>query len=295
MNYSEELEIKVIVAHALKEDIGLKDITTETLIPAKINVKAVLLAKEDCVVCGMGVVAMVFKSLDKNIEFKSLVSDGKFVKKGRVIARIRGKAKSILSSERVALNFLSFLSGISTGTRKFVNAVKPYKVKILDTRKTIPGLRLLEKYAVRIGGGYNHRLRLDEMFMVKDNHIAVAKQIQTEEKKLLRIVDTIKKKTLHARRIEIEVKDLKEFKEVLAANPDIIMLDNMPVNEIRKAVKLRNTLSAKANRRPFPILEASGGINLGNIKKIAACGVDTISVGALTHSVSSVDISLEIL
>jgi nicotinate-nucleotide pyrophosphorylase (carboxylating) len=217
---------------------------------------------------------------DKNIKFKPMVEEGAFVKKGKIIAHIYGKTRSILTAERVALNFLSFLSGISTETRKFVDAVRPYKVKIMDTRKTIPGLRLLEKYAVRMGGAFNHRMRLDEMLLIKDNHLKVIKNYKAL-KGLLRKAKKYK--------VELEVKNLKEFKEALKLQPDIIMLDNMSIKNIRKAVQIRNKLAHKA-----PKIEASGGIMLKNVKRIASCKVDMISIGALTHSVNSVDISLEI-
>ena len=275
MNYIKDLEVRHIVMYALKEDIGLKDITTEAFIPRGKTVKAILVTKEDCVICGLGVVALVFRLQDKNIKFRPLVQEGNLAKKGKIIARISGKAKSILSAERVALNFLSHLSGISTQTRNFVKQVKPYKAKIMDTRKTIPGLRLLEKYAVRIGGGFNHRLSLDEMVLIKDNH--------------LKIIGGINKLTGFKRKykIEIEVKNLREFKEALKTRPDIIMLDNMKVTDIRKAVKIR--------KNSQPKLEVSGGVTLKNVRQIASTCVDMISIGALTHSTTAADISLEIL
>lgn len=282
MNYIRDLEIIDIVKSSLKEDLGTEDITTESIIPEDKFVKAVLLAKDSCVVCGLGVAALVFKVQDKSIKFRPLVSDGDYIKKGKIIARIYGKARSILTAERVALNFLTLLSGISTTTRKFVEAVKPYKVKIMDTRKTFPNLRLLEKYAVRIGGGFNHRLSLDEMTMVKDNH--------------LKVIGGIDRLSGFSRKykVEIEVKNLREFKAALKLRPDIIMLDNTRIKDIQKAVKIRNSLSPNTYQG-MPKLEASGGINLKNIRKIASAGVDMVSIGALTHSVKSVDISLEIL
>lgn len=282
MNYIKDLEIIDIVKSSLKEDLGTKDITTELIIPKDKFVKAVLLAKEPCVVCGLGVAALVFKVQDKNTKFRPLVSDGDYVKKGKIIARIYGEARSILTAERVALNFLTLLSGISTTTKKFVEAVKPYKVKIMDTRKTFPNLRLLEKYAVRIGGGFNHRLSLDEMTMVKDNH--------------LKVIGGIDRLSGFSRKykVEIEVKNSREFKAALKLKPDIIMLDNTRIKDIQKAVKIRNSLSPNTYQGT-PKLEASGGINLKNIRKIASTGVDMVSIGELTHSVKSVDISLEIL
>lgn len=282
MNCYKRLDIKDIIKRALKEDIGERDITTTAIIPKDKYVKALLLAKEDCVICGLGIAAEVFKVKDKNIRFKPLISDGQKINKGRVIARIFGRAQSILTAERVALNFLNLLSGVATKTREFVDKVKPYKVKILDTRKTIPGLRVLEKYAVRIGGGYNHRMKLDEMVMVKDNHLQALGGVRRLPKAPKGYLS------------EIEAKNLKEFKQALRLKPDIIMLDNMSIKDMKQAVQFRNSLSNKS-RGLLPKLEASGRINLKNVKKAASCGVDMISIGELTHSVKSADISLEIL
>lgn len=275
MSSVNELEIKDIVAYALKEDIGSKDITTQGLIPADKFVKAQILVKEDCIVCGLRIASLAFKIIDKDIKFKILAKDGDFVKKGRVIAQVCGRARNILIAERVALNFLCLLCGISTKVKSFVNTVKPHKVKIMDTRKTIPCIRALEKYAVRIGGGFNHRMSLSDMILVKDNH--------------LRIIGGIGKlkQLSHKHKIEIEVENLKDFLYALKLKPDIIMLDNMNIKDIRKAVLIRNSLTPK--------LEASGGIHLQNVKQFAATGVDMISIGALTHSVKSIDISLEVL
>lgn len=283
MNYSERLKIREIIKQALKEDIGARDITTESIIPAKKFIKAVILSKENGVICGLDVVSFVFKLQDKNIKFKPLVQDGDFIKKGKILATITGKARSILTAERVALNFLSLLSGISTNTRKFVNAIKPYKAKIMDTRKTMPTLRFMEKYAVRIGGGFNHRMSLDEMVLIKDSHI--------------KIVGGINKLTAFSQKyknVEVEVRNPREFKEALCLMPDIIMLDNMKIGDIKKAVKIRNNLSLKIYN-PRPKLEVSGGVNLKNVKGIASTGIDMISIGALTHSIKSLDIKLEIL
>lgn len=270
-----------IVCQALKEDIGAQDITTQSLIPEK-PAKAVLLAKDNFIVCGLQFAAAAFKLLDKTVSFHSLVKDGTNVQKGAILARISANAGTILTAERTALNFLSFLSAISTKTNKFVRIVKPYKVKIMDTRKTIPGLRLLQKYAVRIGGGFNHRMSLEEMVIVKDNHLKVIggyKGIQTLPRGL---------------KIDLEVEGLAEFKQALKLKPDIIMLDNMSIKNMKKAVQLRNRLSTNPSN-PRPKLEASGGINLKNVRKIASTDVDMISVGSLTSSVEPVDISLEIL
>ena len=283
MNYVNGHDLKQIVTSALKEDIGRQDITTQTLVSSKKYVNAVLLAKQDLVICGLGVAGLVFRTLDKNIKFRPKFHDGDLVKRNSGIARISGKARSILTAERVALNFLTLLSGIATETRDFVNAIKPYKARILDTRKTIPGLRILEKYAVRTGGGFNHRLALDEMIMVKDNHLKALGGYQG--------LRALKGKKYQ---VELEVANLKEFRQALDLKPDIIMLDNMNVLDMKQAVKIRNGRSTKPQQQA-PKLEASGNINLKNIKQVASSGVDMISIGALTHSLNSVDISLEIL
>lgn len=289
MNYAKPLEVKEILKNALKEDIGSCDITTEIFIPKDKLVKAVLLAKQDCVVCGLGVAASLMKIKDKRIKFSPQVKDGMLVKKGRVIARIYGKARSILSAERVVLNFLTHLSGISTQTRAFVDKIKPYKARILDTRKTTPCLRLLEKYAVRIGGGFNHRLRLDEMILIKDNHLQVA-----GHKLWISGLKNIKNRARYRYKIEVEVKNLRDFKKALEIRPDIIMLDNMSLKETKKAVKMRNSLSP-TNLHPSPKLEVSGRVSLDQVRSIASTGVEMISIGALTHSAPSADISLELL
>ena len=287
------MRIKDIVKEVLKEDTGRRDITTELTVPADKTAAAMILVNEDCVVCGLEVAKLVFKTADKKIKFRPLTGDGRYVKKGKILARIEGRARSILTAERVALNFLMLLSGIATKTKKFVDAIKPYKVKILDTRKTTPGLRELQKYAVRAGGGYNHRMSLDKMVLIKDNHLKAA-SYKRSAVSLKKIIKQIRNRLPARTKIEIEVRNLGEFVEALKAKPDIIMLDNMSINEIKKAVQLRNNLQPTTYNLQ-PKLEASGRVNLKNIKKIAACGIDMISIGELTHSIDSVDISLEIL
>ena len=283
MNYLNELDIKELLAHSLKEDIGTKDITTDAFITKDTLIEAAIVAKGECVLCGLAVASEIFKLIDKSLIFSPFFKDGARLKKGAIIAKVKGRARSILSAERSVLNFLCFLSGISTKTRSYVEAIKPYKAKVLDTRKTIPGLRLLQKYAVRIGGGFNHRLRLDEMIMLKDNHIKIVG--------FKDIITLAQSRSIRAHKIEIEVSSLKELKEALCAKPDIIMLDNMSLSDMKQAVNLRNTLSLSHK----PRLEASGGITLQTIRRVASTGVDMISVGALTHSIDSVDISLDIL
>ena len=274
--------LEAIVRHALIEDIGSGDITTHLTIPKEKVIKAKIIAKEDFLLCGIFVAEKVFKSVDPSVEFVRKIQEGRLVKAKKTIAVISGKASSILTAERVALNLLSLLSGIASKTREFINEIEPFKTKITDTRKTMPGLRELQKYAVRIGGGHNHRIRLDEMILIKDNHIKAAGGYS----KLPSVPKGYK--------IEIEVQSLEEFKHALHFKPDIIMLDNMKIGDIKEAVKIRNKTEFKSHHLPSK-LEASGGIYLKNIKEYAATGVDIISVGELTDSVKSVDVSLEVI
>ena len=275
-------EFRLIIKRALAEDIGRGDITTGLCIPKNIPIKAKIIAKENFLICGIHLACDVFKTIDTNLKFKPQIKEGERVFKQQTLAIISGDAHSILTAERVALNLLSFLSGIATKTSKFTKKILPFKTKITDTRKTFPGLRSLQKYAIRIGSGYNHRMRLDEMVLIKDNHL----KIMGGHSKLPNMPKGY--------RIEIEVQSLKEFKHALSFKPEIIMLDNMTIGDILKAVKIRN--SFKFNNRPcLTKLEASGGIHLGNVKKYAATGVEIISIGELTDSITSVDISLEVV
>ena len=274
-----ELEFDATIEAALREDMPEGDITSESIVPAGAVSAAVLLAKEDGVLAGLTVARRVFEIVDPRVEFRGECPDGKAFRKGDVLARIKGPTVSLLKAERTALNFLQRLSGIATATRRFVDAVAGTKARILDTRKTTPGLRLLEKYAVRMGGGTNHRLGLSDMVLIKDNH--------------LRHVGTITEAVRRARarvpagvKVEVEVTTVDEAREALAAPADIIMLDNMPLEGMKAAVAL------DAGRVP---LEASGKITLERVREIAATGVDYISVGALTHSSPALDISLEFL
>ena len=277
----DQQKLDSIVRHALIEDIGKGDITTQLTIPKDKQSHAFLLAKQGCVICGLPVAERVFKTVDSSVKFEPLVKEGRPIKKGKIIANILGQASSILTAERVALNMLSLLSAIATKTREYAKAIEPHKVKITDTRKTIPGVRELQKYAVRIGGGYNHRMGLDEMILIKDNHIKVTEGYT----KLPSVPKGFK--------IEIEVQDLDEFRHALKFKPDVIMLDNMSIDDIKEAVKIRNDTPFTSHHLPTK-LETSGGIDLSNVKKIASTGVDIISIGELTHSVDSIDISLEI-
>jgi nicotinate-nucleotide pyrophosphorylase (carboxylating) len=278
----DKVKVDAFVRHALIEDIGHGDITTQLTIPKSKEINASFLVKEDCVICGMFVAERTFKVYDPEVTFEPLVKDGKLIKKGKTIANISGKASSILTAERVALNLLSMLSGVATKTKEYVDKIEPHKTKITDTRKTFPGLRELQKYAVRIGGGHNHRMGLDEMILIKDNHIRVTEGYD----KLPSVPKGFK--------IEIEVQNLDEFKHALQFKPDVIMLDNMELGDIKEAVKIRDATNFAQSHHPRTKLEVSGGVNLENVDKIAASGVDIISIGELTHSVESVDMSLEV-
>ncbi len=257
--------------------------TSRLLFPKPGKAQAVITAKEGGIVAGMTVAMAVFVMRDSKAKFMPLVRDGSRVKPGQQIAYIEADLCAILTAERTALNFLSRLSGIATLTAGFVDAVVPYNTRILDTRKTTPGMRLLEKYAVSAGGGTNHRIGLFDQVLIKDNHIAATGNNW----------DLIKEAVRSARKnrikSEVEVQDLAQFKKVLEMGPDIIMLDNMTLRDIKRAVKLRDDGHFEVK------LEVSGGVNLKNIRKFAASGVDLISIGALTHSAKAVDFSLEIV
>ncbi|MBI5050181.1 MAG: carboxylating nicotinate-nucleotide diphosphorylase [Nitrospirae bacterium] len=273
--------IDKILADALSEDIGHGDITTSLIIPPERKARAVLIAKEDLILAGIPFAEKIFKSVNKDIKFKADKKDGGSVKKGTIIAELSGNARSLLTAERVALNLLQRLSGIATLTHSFVKCVDGFPVKIVDTRKTTPGLRFFEKYAVMAGGGYNHRFGLFDGVLIKDNHIALTGGV----KKAVRLA---RSKAHHMLKVEAEVKNMREVKEALSSGADIIMLDNMPVKEIKNAVKIIRL------HQPKTVVEASGNINLENVRQIAAAGVDLISVGALTHSAPAVDISMKI-
>lgn len=278
----DQVKLDQVIRHALIEDIGKGDITTQLTIPGDKITTANILLKQDCVACGLKAAERAFKIVDANTKFEPQVKEAASVKKGKVLATVSGKASSILTAERVALNLLSMLSGIATKTKDYVKQIKPYKVKITDTRKTLPGLRELQKYAVRIGGGYSHRMGLDEMLLIKDNHIKVTEGYD----RLPSVPKGFK--------IEIEVQNLDEFRHALRFKPDVIMLDNMSLPDMKEAVEIRDKTEFKSHHPPTK-LEASGGVDLKNVKQIAACGVDIISVGELTHSVEAVDISLDIV
>ena len=267
-----------IIYNALEEDICQGDVTTNLLIPEDRKSKAHCIAKENFVLAGLPFVREVFRILDPSILFKTLYNDGSKVKKGNIIAEISGKTCVILKGERVSLNIVQRLSGIATLTSRYVEKTRRLKAKIVDTRKTTPCHRFMEKYAVKVGGGYNHRFGLFDGILIKDNHIKTLGSI----KKAVREA----KKGHHLFKIEVEVKNLKELKEAIESGADIIMLDNMSVRDMKEAVKI-----AKGRI----MLEASGNISLENVREVAETGVDLISVGALTHSAPAVDISLKIV
>lgn len=267
-----------LIKKALAEDIGHGDITTNSLIDDDEMVTGVFYAKADGVVVGLDVAKAVFAYLQPDIEFIPEKKDGDQIEKGEVIATVKGSAKNLLTGERLALNFMQRLSGIATKTRKMVELIKYQKAEIVDTRKTTPGLRVLEKYAVKMGGARNHRFGLYDGVMIKDNHIAAVGGIQ-------KAVSAVRSKIPHTIRIEVEVENLEQLTEALEAQVDIIMLDNMDIETMKKAVEMTN---GKV------LLEASGGINEDTIVEVAKTGVDFISVGALTHSAPALDISFRI-
>ncbi|MBS4537622.1 carboxylating nicotinate-nucleotide diphosphorylase [Clostridium sp. D2Q-11] len=272
-------KIKEIIKEALLEDMNNGDITTDNLVDENSRTKAEIKVKEDGVIAGVDIAKEVFKYLDKNISFEKKRADGDKVTKDTVIATLEGSTRAILSAERTALNILQRLSGIATKTSIFVEKVNGYNCRVVDTRKTTPGLRMLEKYAVRVGGGHNHRFNLSDSVMIKDNHIKAAGGIEEA-------VNIIKAKIPHTIKVEVEVEDLNQLNEALKSGADIIMLDNMECEDMKKAVSINKGRA---------ILEASGNIELDTIERVAQTGVDIISSGGLTHSVKALDISLNIV
>ncbi len=271
-------EMKPIIRRALREDIGDGDVTTRCTVPAQMLLAGRFIAKEAGVVAGLEVARLTFAMLDEGVEFTAHLADGDCVAVGQVIATVGGPGRALLGGERVALNFLQRMSGIASLARSYVTAVQGTQAIILDTRKTAPGLRLLDKWAVRLGGAQNHRSGLYDMVLIKDNHIAAVGGI-TQAVKRVRARDRRK------RAIEVEVKNLAELQETLALMVDRIMLDNMSLDQMREAVRLTG------GRVP---LEASGNVTLENVAAVAATGVNYISIGALTHSVQALDISLKL-
>ncbi|QNB46529.1 carboxylating nicotinate-nucleotide diphosphorylase [Thermanaerosceptrum fracticalcis] len=261
----------------LQEDMNNGDVTTDSLVDEESLCAGNFIAKEEGIIAGLEVMKRVFELLDDHISINLHVKDGERVKRGEVIASIKGKTKSILKGERLALNLLQRLSGIATETAQYVDLIRDLNVRLVDTRKTTPGLRIIEKYAVKIGGGYNHRFNLSEAVLIKDNHIAATGSIKNA-------IEKAKENIPHTMKIEIEVETLGQMEEAIAAGADIVLLDNMDIAMLKEAV---------SRNKGRVILEASGNITRTNIREIAKTGVDIISVGAITHSVKAMDISLK--
>lgn len=279
---SNKLQVEETIDRALEEDLGKGDVTTDALIPGGRQGRGLIIARKEGVLAGVNVAKEVFQRVDPELVVEVLLEDGARVKPGSEVARVSGSIASILKAERVALNFLQRLSGIATETSRYVEAVRGLPVRIMDTRKTTPGLRLLEKHAVKLGGGENHRMNLADGILIKDNHLAALRS------QGLNVKDAVSK----ARRsvpqrvpIEVEVGTLGEALEAVEAGADIVMLDNMSLEDMRKAV---TTIGGRA------LIEASGGITLDKVRAVAETGVDFISIGALTHSAKALDISLEL-
>lgn len=268
-----------IVKQALREDLGFQDLTTEAIIPEKHVSRAEITAKEEGILAGMDIAKRAFTLLDGQVSFEAKAKDGEHVYPGQAVAVIEGETRALLGAERVALNLLQRMSGIATGTNKAVQCIKGFPCHLIDTRKTTPGLRGLEKYAVRMGGGYNHRFGLFDAILIKDNHIAAAGGIT-------QAVSLVREKVGHMVKVEVETETLAQVEEALQTPVDIIMLDNMPPEKMKEAVQLINKKV---------LVEASGGITLDSLVKVAETGVDLISLGWLTHSTKALDLSLNIV
>jgi len=274
--------IEPIVRMALAEDFGVSgDLTANLLVPEKANGSLVMRARETGVIAGLQVAALTYTLVDPHVSFSSQIQNGERVKAGTIIAEIKGPSRSLLSAERVALNFLGRLSGVATLTGQYVDLVKNTKARIAATRKTTPGLRALEKQAVLAGGGFTHRESLAAAIMIKDNHIALAGGVD-------QALSAIKEQADHMTRVSVEVDTLEQLKIVLTYEPDVVLLDNMGSEKLIQAVKI---VESSKHRRP--ILEASGGVNLSTVKGLAETGVDVISIGALTHSAPNFDIGMD--
>lgn len=272
-------EVNKLLDLAFEEDIGTGDVTTESIFPDDAVCEAVIKSKEDGILAGLPIAKAVFEKLGTLHDWNEVKKDGEFITNGDILVRMSGSPKQILSGERLALNILQRLSGIATLTSKYIKKVEGLDVKIADTRKTVPGFRTLSKYAVKIGGGHNHRMGLYDGVLIKDNHIKQAGGI-------INAVDGIKKNTGSKFKIEVETSNIKQVNNALKAGADIIMLDNMSDEMMREAVEI---IGNKA------LIEASGGINLDRVRQIAEIGVDIISIGALTHSATALDLSLDMI
>lgn len=270
--------IDAIVVRALEEDLGAGDVTTEACVPENAMAVANAVARKAIVACGIPVAERVFRTLDPTLEFTTKVAEGARVEAGAILYTIKGRARTILTAERVSLNFVQRMCGVATVTRKYVDALPPgSKTRVIDTRKTTPGLRLLERYGVRCGGGHNHRNDLSSAVLIKDNHIVAAGGIR-------QAIEAARARAPHTSKIECEVDTLKQLEEALAAGADIVLLDNMDTPTTKQAVEMT---------RGRAFLEASGSITPERIAELANAGVDAISVGALTHSIPAADIGLD--
>ncbi len=276
-----EKQIDDLIDRALNEDLASGDITTNILINDSWQGKSYFLAKAEGILAGIDIARRVFNNVDSGLQMNVLIKDGSIIKPGDIIARVNGRLSVILKAERTALNFLQHLSGIATETSRYVKAVQGLPVKILDTRKTTPGLRELEKYAVKTGGGQNHRMNLSDGILIKDNHLAI---LAKQGLSLKEVIATAKRKAGRHLKVEVEVQTPQAAQQAAEAEADIIMLDNMKPEDMKLAVCLVDKRS---------LIEASGGINLTNVRAAAETGVDFISIGALTHSAKALDISLE--
>jgi nicotinate-nucleotide pyrophosphorylase (carboxylating) len=274
--------VRRLAREALEEDGAFQDVTTQTTVPADQRGRGVFLAKDTGILAGLPLVAAAFAALDPAVEVREKLRDGAALEYGSVIAEVEGPLAPILSAERVALNFLQSLSGTATLTRRLVDAVAGLPVRIVDTRKTTPGLRALERYAVRTGGGHNHRFNLTDGVLIKDNHLAAGR---SRGRRLSEVVAGARAGSPHTLRIEVEVTSYGEAEEAVAAGADIILLDNMTPTEMARCVEMI---------RGRALTEASGGITVDNVRAIAESGVDIISSGSLTHSAKALDISLEV-
>jgi len=293
---SNKLQIEEIIDRALAEDLGKGDVTTEALVPGDRQGTGFIVAKKEGILAGINVAKQVFHRVDPELKVEVLLEDGTRVKPGSKVAKVSGSLGSVLKGERVALNFLQHLSGIASETNRYVEAVNGLSVRIMDTRKTTPGLRSLEKHAVKAGGGENHRMNLGDGILIKDNHLAA---LRSQGLNIKEIIAKAKQNTplslrgakrrsnlqAHQTQIEVEVGTVSEALESVEAGADIVMLDNMSLEDMRRAVK---SIHGRAS------IEASGGITLGNVRAVAETGVDFISIGALTHSATALDISLEL-
>ncbi len=283
-----------IIRFALREDIGTGDITSESLFAGETLIDAVIISRQNAVVCGAQIAEKIFKAVDPDIKFKPLVKDGDFIRVDQEVCFIEGRALSIMKAERTALNFLAILSGVATKTEEMVDEIKGTGVHLYDTRKTVPLHRYLEKYAVTVGGGVNHRKGLWDMVLIKDNHIRAYKMqegIKTSAELIKKVIRQAKLKVQKNIKIEIEVETLEECEAALSEQPDVVMLDNMSPEMVKKAVGIRKKMDLEGK----VLFEVSGGITIENIRDYAETGIEIISSGSITSNIVPVDFSLEIV